>query len=58
VIRVNGFNLDPMPHKLAMEIANHVEVVECDRESGLWAIRKRFREIEYRTKAIQQAMFA
>jgi len=58
VIRVNGFNLDPMPHKLAMEIANHIEVVECDRESGLWVIRRRFRDIEYRTKAIQQAMFA
>jgi hypothetical protein len=57
VIRVNGFNMDPMPLRMALDIAEYVETVECDRESGLWAIRKRFREIEYRTAKAQQVLF-
>ncbi len=52
------FNLDPMPHRIVFDIREYVEIVECTPETAIWSIRKRFRDIEYRTSRVQQALFS
>lgn len=57
VIRILGFNLDPMPHRIVFDVREHIEVIKCTPETAIWTIRKRFRDIEYQVTKSQKVMF-
>lgn len=57
VLKLDQVNLDPMPHIIAEEVKNHLELVVMRSGESLYDIRSRFWKIDHETKKATRSLF-
>ena len=58
VVKVEGFNLDPMPHRIVNFVKGYLAYVKMKDGESIYVIRRRFRDIEYQAQRASKELFS